>query len=62
MVIGGAEVYAQAMPDASRIYLTRVFGRHPGDAFFPFLDMSKWNLTSSIDLATHSYLIYDRQG
>ena len=34
-VIGGAEIYAQALTRAQRIYLTEVEGELPGDAFFP---------------------------
>ena len=34
-VIGGAEIYAQAMDRAGRIYLTEVHRELPGDAFFP---------------------------
>ena len=35
MVIGGAEIYAQALPFADRVYLTRVHVQPEGDAFFP---------------------------
>lgn len=62
MVIGGADIYSQALPFASRVYLARVYGRHPGDAFFPSLDTKKWKVVESKVLPTHSYLIYDRIG
>jgi dihydrofolate reductase len=42
MVIGGAEIYALAMPDASRIYLTRVHATIEGDATFSPLDPTQW--------------------
>jgi dihydrofolate reductase len=35
MVIGGAQIYAQALPRASRIYLTEVDAEVEGDATFP---------------------------
>ncbi|MBY5984216.1 dihydrofolate reductase [Halomonas sp. DP5Y7-2] len=38
MVMGGAQIYAQAMPLASRLYLTEVDIEIEGDAFFPALD------------------------
>lgn len=41
-VIGGAEIYAQAMHLADRIYLTRIHAEFPGDAFFPELDEGGW--------------------
>ncbi len=41
-VIGGAEIYAQAMGRAQRIYLTEVHQELPGDAFFPELAGGEW--------------------
>ena len=41
-VIGGAEIYAQAMDRAGRIYLTEVHRELPGDAFFPELAEGDW--------------------
>lgn len=34
-VIGGAQIYAQALPLARRFYLTRVFHAYAGDTHFP---------------------------
>jgi len=34
-VIGGAEIYALALPRTARLYITHVFGTYPGDTFFP---------------------------
>jgi len=34
-VIGGGEIYAQALPLAHRLYLTLVDSDEPGDTFFP---------------------------
>lgn len=45
-VIGGARVYERALPDADRLYLTRVATRVEGDAYFPPLDESKWRETA----------------
>ncbi|MCV6615564.1 MAG: type 3 dihydrofolate reductase [Cellvibrionaceae bacterium] len=42
MVIGGAEIYRQALPLAERIYLTRVACELEGDAFFPELAPQQW--------------------
>jgi dihydrofolate reductase len=43
VVIGGAEVYALALPLARRIYLTQVQADVPGDTFFPALDPAEWH-------------------
>ncbi len=42
MVIGGAQVYAEALPLAARIYLTEVHHACAGDAWFPLLDAADW--------------------
>ena len=42
MVIGGAEVYAQALPRATGISLTRVHLSPPGDTFLPPIDWTQW--------------------
>jgi len=38
MIIGGANVYAQALPYIHKIYLTRVLVNPAGDTFFPYFD------------------------
>jgi dihydrofolate reductase len=43
MVIGGAQVYRQALPRCQRIYLTLVDTEVPGDAFFPELVAAEWH-------------------
>lgn len=42
MLIGGAQLYAQALPLAERLYLTRIELQPQGDAFFPAFDESQW--------------------
>jgi dihydrofolate reductase len=46
-VIGGADVYRQALPIASRVELTRVHQAPEGDAFFPPLDPASWACVES---------------
>jgi dihydrofolate reductase len=41
-VIGGGEIFAQTLPLADRIYLTRVRAAVSGDAYFPRLAPSEW--------------------
>lgn len=47
MLIGGAELYAQGLPLAQRLYLTRVHLSPEGDAWFPVFAESDWQLVSS---------------
>jgi dihydrofolate reductase len=42
MLIGGGQLYAAALPQANRIYLTRVWKDYEGDTFFPSLDPDAW--------------------
>lgn len=46
-IIGGAQVYAQALPLADRFYLTRVERDYEGDTRFPAWDADAWRLVSS---------------
>jgi len=61
MVIGGAQIYEQALPQTDRLYLTQVKGEFEGDTFFPEFNKNEWNLVSQEDLPTHSYLTYERK-
>lgn len=48
-VIGGAEVFRQALPQADRVYLTRVHADVPGDAYFESLNPEEWHLVSQAE-------------
>lgn len=47
MVIGGADIYAQSIDRADRIYLTRVHAAPDGDVRFPDFDAQAWRETAS---------------
>ncbi len=47
MLIGGAQLYAQALPRAQRLYLTRIEASPEGDAFFPAYDEAEWTRIDS---------------
>lgn len=47
-VIGGAELYQQALPLANRIYLTQVEADVAGEAVFPRLDESQWTASPAV--------------
>jgi dihydrofolate reductase len=42
MIGGGAQIYAESLPIAHRLYLTLVDGEFSGDAYFPEFDQSQW--------------------
>jgi len=42
MIIGGGQIYAQALPIATCVYLTRIHNVYNGRTLFPSLDTSVW--------------------
>lgn len=42
MLIGGAQLYTQALDRAQRLYLTRIEASPEGDAFFPQFEENQW--------------------
>ena len=43
MIIGGAGIFAEALPLASRIHLTEVHAQVEGDALMPAFDSREWS-------------------
>jgi dihydrofolate reductase len=67
LVIGGAAIYAEAMPCLQRLYLTRVHAKVPGDALLSGLDLSQWREVSrefhaagDINPYDYSFIVYER--
>lgn len=48
MIMGGAQIYEQALPWASRLYLTEVDIEIEGDARFPEWDEAEWRETQRV--------------
>jgi dihydrofolate reductase len=66
-IIGGAELYKDALPRADRLYVTRVRANVAGDTYFPPVDWSKWRLLESHEHAADdkndhdfTFSIYER--
>ena len=51
-VIGGAQIYAQALPLCDEFYLTRVFHAYQGDTCFPRWDEREWEIIDSESFAS----------
>lgn len=45
-ITGGAELYAQGLPLAHKLYLTEIYKEIEGDAHFPEFDASQWQEVS----------------
>ena len=67
-VIGGGEIYRQALPLADRLHVTHVLASVDGDTVFPTIDPAVWRLASSEDVPpgekdSHAtrYAVYERR-
>ena len=49
MIIGGAAVYAEALPSARRVYLTEVHAAPDGDTALPAFDPAVWTEMARAD-------------
>lgn len=67
-VIGGGEIYAQAMPIADRLCITHVLAEPAGDTKFPAINPAVWTATDCEDVPggerdSHAtrYCVYERK-
>jgi dihydrofolate reductase len=69
-IIGGAQIYRQILPDADKLYLTKIHANFPdADVFFPAIHFHEWR---EISRETHladekhpypfTFIEYERQG
>lgn len=49
-VIGGGQIYAQALPLADKLHVTHVLALIDGDTSFPSIDPATWRVASSEDI------------
>lgn len=65
-LIGGADLYQQAMPQAQKLMLTEVALSPEGDAWFPEVDGAQWQETSrqahiGADGTAFAFVVYTRR-
>ncbi|MBO5832172.1 MAG: dihydrofolate reductase [Alistipes sp.] len=67
-IMGGAQIYAQALDIADRMYITRVERDYEGDTAFPAVDYSKWQLVREERYergedydSPFAFLVYDKR-
>ena len=67
-VIGGGQIYAEAMAIADRIYMTRVDAVLEGDTWFPPIDEKTWEMVSHLDFLpdekhayAYSFQVWERR-
>ena len=59
-VIGGAEIYALALPIADELVLTEIDAELDGDTYFPRWDRAHYAEASRDDRAGYSFVTYNR--
>ena len=67
MVIGGEQIYAQALPLVERLYVTQVHAEVDGDAYFPEFSVDEWQELGREDFQAegpnpydYSFVVYQR--
>lgn len=66
VVIGGAQIYAQLLPQVDRLYITEVHAEVAGDAFFPEVNAADWQEVSrrtchdEVSNIGYDFVVYER--
>ncbi|MCH9705876.1 MAG: dihydrofolate reductase [Proteobacteria bacterium] len=67
-IIGGGEIYRQALPLAQRLYITEVATTTTaGDTFFPEIDLTQWQeiereaYVATATTPAYAFVVYQRQ-
>ncbi len=67
-IIGGAAIFAQALPLADRLHITHVLATVEGDVFFPPMDPADWQLVREEEVPAGEkdsyatrYAVYERR-
>ncbi|MBS3804983.1 MAG: dihydrofolate reductase, partial [Oleiphilaceae bacterium] len=68
MVIGGGQIYAEALPQIDRMYVTLVHDEVEGDAWFPEVNWNEWEEIGREDFSAsdnnpydYSFVVYQRR-
>ncbi len=61
MVVGGGQIYAQAIDRADRLEITHLDLDVPGDTVFPPIDPSVWEVAERVDADGHAFVTYRRR-
>ena len=60
-IIGGASIYAQALPYAATMYLSHVRKEYDGDTYFPKFEEGNWEIIEIKEFADFTLKIYRRK-
>nr|AIA17560.1 Dihydrofolate reductase [uncultured bacterium] len=57
-IIGGAQIFAAALPRAEKMYITHVHKAYPGDVYFPVVDWKAWKMTEEKEHEEYTFATY----
>lgn len=57
-IIGGAQIYAEAMSVANELVITHISNEYDGDVLFPLIDQSIWEVTKEKTLTPEATVKY----
>lgn len=60
-IIGGGQIYEQALPLTSKIYLTLVDQTPDGDTFFPEITQDEWREVKRTEADGYAFIDYERR-
>lgn len=58
-IFGGGEIFREALPHVSKIYMTKVHHSLEGDTYFPLLDPSHWKEIEKVEFKADEKNEYD---
>jgi dihydrofolate reductase len=67
-IIGGAQIYEQFLPYASKLYITKIEHEFDGDTFFPRVNLDEWKQVSykqgikdEKNIYEHNFYVYEKR-
>ena len=60
-ILGGAELYQEALPIASRLHISWIKGAFAGSVYFPEFDLAEWMVAEEQDYPGFRYVKYLRK-
>lgn len=61
-IIGGGQIYRQALPKTEKMYISYVKEDHEGDTRFPAFDEHEWKIVHREDHEEFELVVYERKG
>src|SRR3989344_3631306 len=59
-VIGGGEIFREALPKADTLYITHIHKPYEGDVRFPKINMKEWRLVNEDSMSEFTFSEYKR--